>query len=200
MIAYTYTILNVRNGKIYVGWTVNPQERWRKHQRNAKLKLRFHLYRALAIEPSNFEYSIMSIHYSETEAMSAEQYWISYFKSNDDQYGYNMTEGGEGCIRRGKDHHWFGKRGKLSHNWGRKQHQNTRDAIKKGNDKRRTNGLQIIELRKQQINDLLITSTRRWGIIANLSLLWGVSHTQVRRFIQIHMPNLNNQFGRKQFK
>lgn len=98
---YVYHIFNVKNGKIYVGWTTNPKERWRKHRKNAVLNLDYYLYRAMRREPGTFEFKVIASYASDDEAMLAEKYWITFFKSNDDRFGYNMTEGGEGCVMRG---------------------------------------------------------------------------------------------------
>jgi group I intron endonuclease len=116
-----YVIFNSRNGKLYVGWTNNPKERWRKHRKNAALKMQYFLYRAMVKEISNFEFKIISQHHNEVEAMLAERYWISFFKSNDDRFGYNMTEGGEGCVIRGRPSPMKGRKGKQNAIFGKRQ-------------------------------------------------------------------------------
>lgn len=80
MSSYVYVIFNTRNGKLYVGWTNNPTERWRKHRKNAGLKMPYYLYRAMAKEPEAFEFKVIATYLNESEAMNAEKYWIKFFK------------------------------------------------------------------------------------------------------------------------
>lgn len=182
MIAYVYTIFNTRNGKLYVGWTNNPQERWRKHRKNAGLRMPYFLYRAMAKEPEAFEFKVLATYASETEAMQAERYWVSYFRSNDDRFGYNMTEGGEGCVIRGRRSYWYGRPGPML---GKRQ---TPDSIRSRVETRMQNLRPLIEERKRQALEALKGPKQR-GIIMALAKDWGVSHTQVRRFIKKHIPS-----------
>ena len=182
MASYVYVIFNTRNGKIYVGWTNNPQERWRKHRKNAALKMPYFLYRAMTKEPDAFEFKVISTHASESEAMLAERYWVSFFVSSDDQRGYNMTEGGEGCILRGSQHPMFGRPGPML---GKRQ---TPESIKHRVRTRLANLQPTIEARKQQVLEAF-EGGKRWGIITALANDWNVSHTQVQRFIKKHIPS-----------
>lgn len=97
---YIYTIFNKANGKIYVGKTSNPNARWRKHiyaSENKHGEKQFYFHRALKKYGINsFTFSILQIFNNEKDSFDAERYWIKYFKSNINTFGYNLTEGGEG--------------------------------------------------------------------------------------------------------
>jgi group I intron endonuclease len=95
---YIYTILNSRNGSAYVGWTVDPDQRWAQHQRNPKSPLGYYLYRAMRkYGVANFTFAVVETWPSELEAKDAEIWMIAYLKSLGARL-YNMTEGGEGTT------------------------------------------------------------------------------------------------------
>jgi len=54
--------------------------------------------------------------------------------------------------------------------------------------KNKLNGL--IEKRKNDISNIYLTE---YGWVSELSELWGVTHTQVKRFMKLHMPELLNK-------
>lgn len=97
-----YVYHNKLNGKCYVGQTVNPEERYNAHLKAAKSDSQLHFSRALrkyGIE--NFEYKIiwgqmMPIECAKDNLNYWEKYYIKVFDSYNN--GYNMTEGGEGCL------------------------------------------------------------------------------------------------------
>ena len=89
-----YMHTNKTNGKVYIGLTsMTPRERWRDgkgyhkgtHFRNAIDKYGW----------DNFKHEIIKENLSKEEAGYWEQYYISFYKSTDRQYGYNMSFGGE---------------------------------------------------------------------------------------------------------
>lgn len=103
---YIYLIFNLINGKIYVGQTTDPNNRWKKHlyvashPTNSKPKL---IHRAISKYGSNnFEFRIIQKLKSSKEASEAEMYWIDFYQSNRCRYpngfGYNLTDGGESTI------------------------------------------------------------------------------------------------------
>lgn len=186
MQAHVYVIFNARNGKIYVGWTSNPKERWRKHKKNALNNLQYYLYRAMSKELDTFEFKIIATYFNEVEAMMAEKYWIEFFRSNQDVFGYNMTEGGEGCVRRGEKNPMFGRRGCLSPNFGRR-FKTSPETIQKLKSTFEEKFRIQTETRKLQVLEVF-QAGKPWGSINALALDWEVSHTQVRRFIKTHMP------------
>ena len=91
---YIYKITNLINNKIYIGQTNNPKRRWQEHKnlgydtKGTKL-----LYRAIEkYGKDNFAFEIIEgpiDNYNEKEI-----YWISYYKSTDKKFGYNILLGG----------------------------------------------------------------------------------------------------------
>lgn len=81
------------NGKKYVGQTcVEPEKRWRQGKRYSGLMRR-------AIDKYGWEniyHRILATDLDCEAANKAERYYIELFKSNDPQFGYNITSGGEG--------------------------------------------------------------------------------------------------------
>jgi group I intron endonuclease len=95
--AFVYIIQNVKDGKVYVGKTTQPNIRFSNHltyARNGSSK--GYLYRAIRRhgEPS-FTYSLIEEYQTETEALEAEIFLIAYLRSIGAKL-YNATEGGEG--------------------------------------------------------------------------------------------------------
>lgn len=91
------------NGKIYVGKTKNPNTRWTQHISAAKTKGKNYqlIHRALnKYGLNNFDYKVIQKLNSDQNASLAEKYWIQFYKTyikkfgND--FGYNLTKGGEG--------------------------------------------------------------------------------------------------------
>src|SRR5271154_4774479 len=96
---YIYLIHNILNNKVYVGKATDPSKRWQKHLRVAsgkRQKEKFYIHRAIAkYGADNFVFSIMQQLNTEQESDVAEAYWIEYFQSKNNNYGYNLTKGGE---------------------------------------------------------------------------------------------------------
>lgn len=93
-----YKITNLINNKVYIGKTIKTIEwRFKKHWYDASKNpnTRNHLHRAMLLHGKE-NFKIEQIDNAETseELNQKEQYWISYYKSQ--QSGYNMTSGGEG--------------------------------------------------------------------------------------------------------
>jgi hypothetical protein len=95
-----YSILNKLNNKIYIGQTTQKIEtRWKKHLNNIKRRKNIYLYDAInhyGIE--NFLIEKIEDCSNIDELNQRETYWINFYKSNQKEFGYNMTDGGNNRI------------------------------------------------------------------------------------------------------
>lgn len=104
---YIYKITNKVNGKIYIGKSVKPNERFKRHlyiakSGNKKDNQFQPIHAAIAKYGSdNFCLEVIDESDLEEEIFKKEIFWISYYKSNMVRYpngmGYNLTDGGEGA-------------------------------------------------------------------------------------------------------
>lgn len=130
-----YSILNKKNGKIYVGQTRNsPKDRFSKHkfELNTHTHPNNHLQNAWdKYGEDSFEFNILE-NCSTSSLNSNEIFWIDYFNSTDPEKGYNLHGGGNvnftvsdetrkklSDINKGKNH-W---------NYGRHHSSETREKI-----------------------------------------------------------------------
>ncbi len=101
-----YIIQNLLNNKLYVGQTNNLKRRIKNHRCDTKT----HKYNSLlhaAIRKYGWNnFKVIEIEQWETLAdiNEAEKFWIEFFRTNINKfgldYGYNLTEGGEGVPGR----------------------------------------------------------------------------------------------------
>lgn len=94
-----YKIINKINNKIYIGITTKTiQQRFKQHVQHS-VTPKTNLHKAIQFYGSD-NFIIESIEQCNTlsELMRREKFWIDYYKSNNDLYGYNMTEGGESLF------------------------------------------------------------------------------------------------------
>lgn len=98
---YVYLIENHKNGKKYIGITkYSIDERFSKHKSESKTNKNKRLYQAM-FKHGIESFSCKMIEECDNEFIyEKEKYWISFYKSNEYEYGYNMTAGGEGCVDR----------------------------------------------------------------------------------------------------
>lgn len=96
-IHYIYRIVNIRNRKSYVGYTIDIDRRWKTHLRSSTThsdKPLYHAMRKYGI--NNFYLEILSETYDKDFALKIlEPYYIKYYDSKIDKNGYNLTDGGE---------------------------------------------------------------------------------------------------------
>lgn len=95
-----YKIENKINGKVYIGQSVDIKRRFRTHRYNAyndENKDVYDLYLYTAIRKygkENFTYTIIET-CEEKLLNERERYWVSYYKSNQKDFGYNLSDGGD---------------------------------------------------------------------------------------------------------
>lgn len=93
---YVYKIINIKNGKIYIGLTTVPIEmRWANHIRDSK-RCNRHLYKSMrkyGIE--NFKIEVIDETDDFKKLGSLERKYIREYNSTDENIGYNLTHGGE---------------------------------------------------------------------------------------------------------
>lgn len=94
-----YCIKNIKNNKIYIGQTNDIDIRWKNHinmlKRNAHTNI--HLQNAWNKYGENsFEFSVIYEATEDDNLNSLEKYYIKLYNTNDENYGYNLTDGGEG--------------------------------------------------------------------------------------------------------
>lgn len=89
-----YMHKNKKDGKIYIGQTIQkPEIRWSNGKGYMGSPL---LWDAIVKDGwSNFEHTIIEENISKDKLDEREQYYISLYKSNKFQFGYNLTEGGK---------------------------------------------------------------------------------------------------------
>jgi group I intron endonuclease len=92
-----YRITNKLNNKIYIGQTIYTLDiRWKKHLWNVKHRKNVYLYNAINhYGPENFLIEEIEKCTNINELNQRETYWIQYYKSNQKEFGYNMTTGGD---------------------------------------------------------------------------------------------------------
>lgn len=96
---YVYSITNIINNKIYIGKTNNIFKRFEKHKSaNGDCPALHNAIKKYGKE--NFILNTVGEYETEEYAFEAEIYFIEFYKSNitkyGDQYGYNLTSGGDG--------------------------------------------------------------------------------------------------------
>lgn len=95
-----YKITNKINNKVYIGQSKNISRRWREHKRHYKNKNNSSvLYKAIRkYGLENFLFEIIEL-CDESKLDELEIKYIANYKSNNKDYGYNLTEGGDSPPR-----------------------------------------------------------------------------------------------------
>ena len=98
-----YKITNLINGKYYIGQSINIEHRWKNHQWDAWHKeshsYNCYFHRALRKynDSANWKYEILEECPINQDVLdNEEKFWITALKANDKQFGYNLTDGGQG--------------------------------------------------------------------------------------------------------
>lgn len=84
------------SGKVYIGITCkDPKKRWKN---GLGYRTQTYFYRAICKYGwDNFEHEIIFSDLTENVAKYKEQTLIQLYRSNEKEYGYNLTSGGDGC-------------------------------------------------------------------------------------------------------
>jgi group I intron endonuclease len=98
--------MNLINGKIYIGQTIDLQFRWKRHLKtsdNPTSKNYQLIHKAInKYGKENFIFTPIQTFFNYKEVLNAEKYWISFYKTNvgkhSNKFGYNLTDGGEGLF------------------------------------------------------------------------------------------------------
>lgn len=94
-----YKITNLINGKCYIGQSVNIKQRWRDHRSRAISKgsegFESYFYRSIRkYGLENFSFEILE-ECPKEQLNEKEQFYIAKYHSNQESFGYNLTEGGD---------------------------------------------------------------------------------------------------------
>jgi hypothetical protein len=105
-----YKIENKVNGKVYVGQSIHIEQRWSEH----KAELRGNYHHNAHLQSSwnkygedNFEFSIIEVFKKINKLNEREIYWINYYDSYKNEFGYNLTTGGCGTRKYNDDDFYF---------------------------------------------------------------------------------------------
>lgn len=134
------------NGKKYVGITKNTQQRW--CYGNGYKKHTFFWKAIVKYGWDNFQHIILLDGLTEEQAKEHEKFFIALFKSNDYNFGYNLTNGGDGTSGYKHTKEAKEKIGKASHE--RPRSKETREKMSKSNVGKKHNVNLTEEQRKAQ--------------------------------------------------
>lgn len=114
-----YCITNKINGKRYIGKSKDSTARWGKHvwlidhPDHPAFSL---VHRALTkYGQDNFIFQTLEVCQTDKEAYEKEKRWVAFFKTNNQKYGYNLTEGGigfSGLSAKAKERRAVSKKGR----------------------------------------------------------------------------------------
>ena len=157
-----YLITNLSNNKTYVGWTSrDPHLRFIEHQKTRKPKYQSRSAISYAIEKygnDNFLFEVLTETTDQQYSKSLESFYVAWYGSLIDVWGYNKDFGGTGHKRtaetiekhrqkllgtkqseehkrkrakKGKDNPMYGRTGDKHHNFGKILTDGERDLISK---------------------------------------------------------------------
>lgn len=110
IIGSVYIFINVINNKVYIGKTIDSYTyRWSCHKNSSKLH-NYYFYKAInkygwdnfnkyvIFQTEELENTKENKEYLDKIILEKEKYYINFYKSNNSEYGYNLTNGGEGVV------------------------------------------------------------------------------------------------------
>lgn len=117
MYGYVYITTNLINNKQYIG--KHKSKSFTENYKGSG-KLLWKAINKYGVE--NFKVELMEECFSAEELNSREIYWINYYNAVNSEKFYNLKNGGDGGFapHSGISHPLYGKRGKLSPNYGKK--------------------------------------------------------------------------------
>lgn len=96
-----YKIVNITDGRKYVGKSINVFGRWRQHKSDLRRGIHINNYLQNAwnkFGESNFIFELVE-ECSEESLFAREEFWIHSLNALYSELGYNLSSGGEGCGR-----------------------------------------------------------------------------------------------------
>jgi group I intron endonuclease len=107
---YLYTITNGKNGKVYIGRTINPRIRWKQHKYDAKrARTGQYIHNAMKNHGiDQFTFQIVDFANNPWQADCIEKGLITRYDSRNRDRGYNLKSGGQmwGEEQRAKIAEW----------------------------------------------------------------------------------------------
>lgn len=100
---FIYRIRHLESGRSYIGWTINPEKRWRRHLSLAKRGGKNAIHCALRLYGADaFGFDVIEeLVGAEADARAREVWWVAA-EGTLSPSGYNMTEGGDGADGLGR--------------------------------------------------------------------------------------------------
>lgn len=109
-----YKATNLINNKVYIGQTKNTLEfRKNQHYRSAKCNTRpkygYFYIDLIKYGMENFKFEVVEYVSDINKLDERERYWISFYNSTDEKYGYNLDNGGcKGNLKSEETRHKIG--------------------------------------------------------------------------------------------
>ena len=169
-----YKITNIKNGKVYIGSSLNLKTRIQKHFADLKNNKHHsvHLQRAYNKYGINsFKYEILEfIYFNEDrlvlkkELLDREQYWMDIFQSYKENFGYNICEKADSNL--GTKRSDEEKRKMSESRKGKKRNAEASNNIRNGVILAR--GIRVINLDTNRIFECIAEANRFYNINVNI--------------------------------
>ena len=145
-----YSIVNLVNGKIYVGSAINLNKRWKNHKVELRLDRHCNIYLQSAWNKYGEEnFSFVVLEYCEREKLiEREQFWIDWNNCCDREVGYNLAPKAGSLLGFKPTPETLAKLSAIRK--GKPRSEAAKAAIKAGWEKRRAAGGVSEETRRKQ--------------------------------------------------